>query len=241
MNKIRIATYNIHKCVGIDRRFSPERIADVLREIDADVIALQEVLCHGNSEKREHQAEFIAEELGMDFFLGENRRISGAPYGNAVLTRLPVRHSQNFDISIRRREPRGCLLTEIDLGGARETLQFFNVHLGTSYFERRQQAHKLLDAHVLEHTKFTGKRIVAGDFNEWTKGLTTKLFKTRFQCVDAKAHLGRARTFPGILPILHLDHIYFDNNFKLTEAFLHKSKTARVASDHLPIVADFEF
>ena len=240
MNKIRIATYNIHKCVGIDRKFSPERIAEVLQEIDADVIALQEVLCHRNADKRDHQAEFIAEELEMDFFLGENRRIQGAPYGNAVLTRLPVRHSQNFDISIQKREPRGCLLTEIALGG-HDILQFFNVHLGTSFFERRRQVHKLLHAHVLEHARFTGKRIVAGDFNEWTRGLTTKLFKTKFHAVDPKKHLGTTRTFPGILPIFHLDHIYFDKNFRLADARLHKSKTALVASDHLPIVAEFDY
>ncbi|HEY0458817.1 MAG TPA: endonuclease/exonuclease/phosphatase family protein [Pyrinomonadaceae bacterium] len=240
MNKIRIATYNIHKCVGIDRRFSPERIAEVLQEIDADVIALQEVLCHKNADRRTHQAEFIADELNMDFFLGENRRIQGGSYGNAVLTRLPVRHSQNFDISINKYEPRGCLLTEIELG-QHDSLQFFNVHLGTSFFERRRQVHRLLHAHVLEHARFTGKRIVAGDFNEWTHGLTTKLFKTKFQAVDAKAHLGVTRTFPGILPIFHLDHIYFDKNFRLANAFLHKSRTARFASDHLPIVAEFEF
>jgi endonuclease/exonuclease/phosphatase family metal-dependent hydrolase len=240
MNRIRIATYNIHKCVGIDRRFSPERIAEVLQEVDADIVALQEVLCHSSAHKREHQAEFIAEELGMDFYLGENRRIKGGLYGNAILSRLPVRHSQNFDISINKYEPRGCLLTEIALG-AHQTLQFFNVHLGTSFFERRRQVHKLLAEHVLEHTKFAGKRIVAGDFNEWTKGLTTKLFKTKFQNVDAKTHLGTTRTFPGILPILHLDHIYFDKDFRLTNAFLHKSRTALLASDHLPIVAEFEF
>jgi|SRR5215204_5279117 len=239
MNKIRVATYNIHKCVGIDRRYSPERIAEVLQEVDADVVALQEVLCHKNAGKRDHQAEFIADELGMDFYLGENRRIKGGLYGNAVLSRLPVRHSQNFDISINKREPRGCLLTEISLG-ANDTLQFFNVHLGTSFFERRRQVHKLLAAHLLEHARFAGKRIVAGDFNEWTKGLTTKLFKTKFQCVDARMHLGTTRTFPGILPVFHLDHIYFDKNFKLANAFLHKSRTALVASDHLPIVAEFE-
>lgn len=240
MNKLRIATYNIHKCVGIDRRFSPERIAEVLQEVDADVVALQEVLCHKTADKRDHQAEFIAEELGMDYFLGENRQIKGGLYGNAILSKLPVRHSQNFDITVNRREPRGCLLTEIALG-LHENLQFFNVHLGTSFFERRRQVHKLLHAHVLEHTRFAGKRIVAGDFNEWTKGLTTKLFKTKFQCVDAKTHLGKARTFPGILPVFHLDHIYFDSNFKLANASLHKSRTALVASDHLPIVAEFEY
>ncbi len=240
MDRIRIATYNIHKCVGIDRKFSPERIAEVLREIDADVVALQEVLCHTSAPKREHQAEFLAEELGMDFFLGENRRIKGGLYGNAVLSRLMVKHSENFDISIHKYEPRGCLLTEIALT-EHQTLQFFNVHLGTSFFERRRQVHKLLAAHLLEHTKFTGKRIVAGDFNEWTRGLTTRLFKANFQAVDAKKHLGHTRTFPGFLPLLHLDHIYFDKKFRLAEAFLHKSRTALVASDHLPIVAEFEF
>jgi Metal-dependent hydrolase len=240
MNRVKIVTYNIHKCVGLDRRFSPERIADVLREIDADIVALQEVLCHHSSYKREHQAEFIAEELEMQFTLGENRRIREGLYGNAVLTRLPVRQSQNFDISIQRREPRGCLHTEIEIGN-RQTLHFFNVHLGTSFFERRKQVHRIFNNEVLENNRFTGKRIVAGDFNEWTSGITTRLFKENFQTVDAKLHLGKSRTFPGIFPLFHLDHIYFDRKFKLANAYLHRSRTALIASDHLPIVAEFEF
>ena len=240
MNKIRIATYNIHKCVGIDRRFSPERIVEVLREVDADIIALQEVLSHTDSQRRENQAEFIAEELEMNFSLGENRLIKGGKYGNAVLSRLPLKTAENFDISIQRREPRGCLRTEIEITNSK-SIQFFNLHLGTSYFERRKQVHRLLAAHVLDHREFVGKRIIAGDFNEWTNGLTTQLFKKNFKTVDAKLHLGKTRTFPGILPIFHLDHIYFDADFKLKEAFLHRSRTALIASDHLPIVAEFEF
>jgi endonuclease/exonuclease/phosphatase family metal-dependent hydrolase len=239
MNKFRIATYNIHKCVGIDRKFSPERIVDVLEEIDADVIALQEVLCHKNSHRREDQGAFIAAELGLEYFLGENRRIHDGLYGNVVLSRLPVRTAQNFDISVKKREPRGCLRAEIMLDDSR-AVQFFNVHLGTSYFERRRQVHKLLAAHVLDHQEYVGHRIVAGDFNEWTKGLTTRLFKANFQTVEAKTHLGTRRTFPGIMPLLHLDHIYFDKKFELRHAFVHKSRTAMLASDHLPIVAEFE-
>lgn len=240
MKTFRIATYNIHKCVGLDRKFSPERIAEVLRETDADVIALQEVLCHTDAEKREHQAEFIAEKLNMNLSFGKNRHIEKGQYGNAVLSRLQIENAENFDITIEKREPRGCLRAEIKVN-QRKTLQFFNVHLGTSLFERRRQVHKLLAADVLESGKFTGSRIVAGDFNEWTNGLTTRLFKAAFQTVDSKLHLGKRRTYPGILPFLHLDHIYFDRQFVLKKAFLHRSRKALIASDHLPIVAEFGF
>lgn len=239
MKQLRIVTYNIHKCVGLDRKYSPERIADVLREIDADVIALQEVLCHTHSHKRDHQAEFIAEQLGMDFRLGHNRRIKGGEYGNAVLSRLPIRESKNYDITVRSYEPRGCLRAEIAIDG-RKHLHFVNLHMGTSFFERRKQVHKLLVGHVLDHPELVGNRIVAGDFNEWTSGITTRLFKANFHSVDAKLHFGRNRTYPGIMPLVHLDHVYFDEGFKLKNAMLHRSRTALIASDHLPVVADFE-
>lgn len=240
MNKIRIATYNIHKCVGLDRKFSPERICEVLREVDADVVALQEVLSHSDGDHRENQARFIADELQMNFSLGENRRIKGGKYGNAVLSRLALKAAENYDISIQKREPRGCLRTEIEINHTK-SLNFFNLHLGTSFFERRKQVHRLFVEDVLGNKKLEGSRIVVGDFNEWTKGLTTQIFKARFKSVDAKLHLGTKRTFPGVLPIFHLDHVYFDAAFRLKNAFLHRSRTALIASDHLPIVAEFEF
>ena len=238
MSSLRIATYNIHKCVGIDRKYSPERIVDVLREIDADVVGLQEVLCHSRSHRRDHQAEFLAAELGMEYRLGENRMIRGGDYGNVVLSRLPIKTANNYDISIHKYEPRGCLRTEIAVNGT--TLHFVNIHMGTSYFERRKQVHKLLAGHVLDHPELVGKRIIAGDFNEWTSGLTTRLFKENFCSVDARLHLGASRTFPGIFPLVHLDHVYFDESFRLRNAFLHRTRTALVASDHVPVVAEFE-
>lgn len=239
MKSFRIATYNIHKCVGMDRRYSPERIADVIRETEADIVALQEVLCHSRNHKRDHQAEFIAEELGMDYRLGENRKIRGGDYGNVVLSRLPIRNAVNYDISVTRYEPRGCLRTEISLNGSR-SVHFINVHMGTSYFERRKQVHKILAEHVLDDPELQGSRIVAGDFNEWTRGLTTRLFEENFRSVDPRIDLGRTRTFPGILPLVHLDHVYFDERFKLRNAFLHRTRTSMIASDHLPVVAEFE-
>jgi endonuclease/exonuclease/phosphatase family metal-dependent hydrolase len=237
MKMIKVATYNIHKCVGIDRKYSPERIVDVLREVNADIIALQEVLCRSHLHARDHQAAFIAGELGMEFRLGENRQINGGGYGNATLSRFPIEDHQNYDISIKKYEPRGCLRSHLLVNGL--PLHFVNVHMGTSFFERRKQVHKILAEHVLDSPELIGRRIVAGDFNEWINGVTTRLFRSNFKSVDPRLHLGRVRTFPGILPLVHLDHVYFDDSFSLRNATLHRSRTALIASDHLPIVAEF--
>ena len=239
MKELRVATYNIHKCVGMDLRFAPERIAEVLHETKADVIALQEVVCQAGSDSRKNQGEFIAKELGMDFRLGQNRTENGGDYGNVILSRFPIKLAENHDITVDGYEPRGCLSAEIDVPDG-SSLNFINVHMGTSYFERRKQVQKLLETDAIAADAETAKRIVAGDFNEWINGLATRLFRERFACLDPKEHLGRRSTFPGILPVLHLDNIYFDRTLKLRNASLHRSRTALLASDHLPIIADFE-
>jgi endonuclease/exonuclease/phosphatase family metal-dependent hydrolase len=236
---LRIATYNIHKCVGIDRKYSPERIVKVLREIDADVIGLQEVVWNTHLHKRDHQANFIADALGFEFATGKNRQIKGADYGNAIISRHPILTAKNHDITVSSYEPRGCLWAEIEIGG--RTTHFACLHMGTSFFERRKQVHKLLAGHVLEGSETEEHRIIVGDFNEWTSGVTTRMLRSRFNWVDPKTHLGKRRSFPGYLPLLHLDHIYFDGSLELEAATIHRSRTARVASDHLPIVADFRF
>lgn len=234
--RIRILTYNIHKCRGLDHRVHPARIVEVLREIDADIIALQEVLSVPGH-REEDQAKFIGTELGFHFCLGENRRLNGGAYGNLLLSRFPLRAVQNHDITTEGREQRGCLRADIDL--AETTLHLFNVHLGTSFFERRRQVHRLISPEILHNRKLHGARIVLGDFNEWTRGLTSDLLCRNFQSVDILAHLGRSRTYPGLLPLFHLDHIYFDPALKLDRLALHRSRTALIASDHLPLVADF--
>lgn len=238
VNRFRVATYNIHKCVGVDRRLRPERIVEVLQEIDADIIAMQEVLCVQGQEDQHDQAHFIARELGLDFRLGENRQLKGGAYGNVVLSRFPMVAARNHDISIAGREQRGCLRVDIDLHG-QQPMHIYNVHLGTSFTERRHQARKLLQEDVLKNGDHTGPRVLLGDFNEWTRGLTSRLLTEHFQNADIRLQLGRKRTYPGLLPFLHLDHIYFDESLELVEARLHRSRKALIASDHLPIVADF--
>ena len=239
VKRFRVVTYNIHKCVGIDRRLRPERIVDVLREIDADIIAMQEVLCIQNEQGSEDdQAHFIAQALGLDFRLGENRRLKGGAYGNVVLSRFPIVATRNHDISVAGREQRGCLRVDIDLEG-QQVLHIYNVHLGTSFTERRSQARKLLHDDVLKNGDHSGPRVLLGDFNEWTRGLASRLLNEHFQSADIRAQLGRAKTYPGVLPFLHLDHIYYDDALELIDASLHRSRAALMASDHLPIVADF--
>lgn len=238
MLRLRVATYNIHKCQGLDRRVSPERIVNVLREVDADVIALQEVLAIRGKGSEHDQAHYIAEALQMQYQLGENRRLHGGAYGNLVLTRWPMNAAVNHDISIYGREQRGCLRVDVQLPND-HPLHVYNVHLGTSFTERRQQARRLLDTAILHSGDHDGPRIMLGDFNEWTRGMASRLLAEHFQSADMRLALGRKSTYPGVLPFLHLDHIYYDKVLELETARLHRSRLAVVASDHLPIVAEF--
>ncbi|HXQ71995.1 MAG TPA: endonuclease/exonuclease/phosphatase family protein [Pyrinomonadaceae bacterium] len=233
----RVATYNIHKCRGLDRRVRPKRITAVLKEIDADVVALQEVVGMDEATRERNQVRAIAEDLGVDFRIGENRRIRGAAYGNAVLSRLPIVANHNHDLSWRRYEPRGCLEVAVAVD-AQTTLQTFNVHLGTGFFERRYQGHRLLEV-IAGDVNPASPRVILGDFNEWTRGLTTRLLSLHLNSAEPEQRLGRARTYPGVFPILHLDHVYYNSSLKLERIFVHRSGLALAASDHLPIVADF--
>jgi endonuclease/exonuclease/phosphatase family metal-dependent hydrolase len=237
VSRVKVATYNIHRCHGLDRRVRPIRIVEVLKEIDADIIALQEVVSVEGGHREHDQAGFIAEEMGMSYCLGENRKHWGGAYGNVVLSRFPVREWINYDLSVPGREPRGCLRTDIDLDG--KVLHVFNVHLGTALLERRHQGRKLINEAILNNNRLEGGRVMLGDFNEWTRGLTTRLLNAHLKSVDIRTHLRRSKTYPGVLPFLHLDHIYFDDFIEMESLSLHRSRTALVASDHLPLVAEF--
>jgi len=215
----------------------PKRIAEVLKQIDADIIALQEVVGMDEAAREHNQVQAIAEELGFDFRIGENRRLRGSAYGNAVLTRLPIVAEHNHDLTCRRYEPRGCLEVIIKPNNSETAVQIFNVHLGTGFFERRYQAHRLLEVIVGD----SSPRVVLGDFNEWTRGLTTKLFSHHLNSAEPEQRAGKARTYPGVFPLLHLDHVYYNSSLKLDRISVHARPLALAASDHLPIVADFEF
>ena len=241
MNKlprIRVATYNIHRSRGLDRQVNPARIAKVLRELNADIIALQEVVCLEGGASDLNQGRFFADTLSYHYCLGEARRLRGVAYGNAVLSRAPIRAMTNYDLTWRRYERRACLRIDIELPPG-HSLHVFNVHLGLAFGERRYQARKLVGAEILGNTTLTGTRVVLGDFNDWMRGLPSRLLATHLESVDIRHHLGHRRTYPGVLPLIHLDHIYFDPTLQLEQLILHRSPTALIASDHVPLVAEF--
>ena len=236
--KLRVVTYNVHRCRGMDRRVRPQRIVEVLGEINADVIALQEVLSIPDGRPEDDQARFIAEQLKLSHAVGGTRRLRGGIYGNVILSRWPILDTRNYDISVRGREQRGCLRADVEVGG--RLLHVFNVHLGTAYLERRHQGRRLIDEAILNDKELNGPRLMLGDFNEWTRGLASRLLASHLVSADVRLHLPRSRTYPGVLPLLHLDHIYYEDSLELEAMRLFRSRLSLLASDHLPLVADFQ-
>lgn len=238
MRHLRIATYNVHKCQGMDGRVRPERIAEVIREFAPDVLALQEVLSIDDGRREMNQARYLAESLGMALAFGQTRELNGGAYGNVLLSKLPVRSFCHYDLSVPGRENRGCLRTDVHLPD-NTVLHVFNLHLGTAFMERRRQAKMLLEQELIRSRDLDGARIVLGDFNEWLPGLVSRVLAAEFQSADIRTLLKYKRTYPGVFPLMHLDHIYYDAALRPVKVLLHRTMKALLASDHLPLVADF--
>jgi endonuclease/exonuclease/phosphatase family metal-dependent hydrolase len=138
------------------------------------------------------------------------------------------------DLSWKTCEPRRVQRVDIAVEGS--TLHVYNVHLGTAILERRHQAARL--AALVGDRHVGGPKLVLGDFNEWMRGLVTTLLSTKLRSVDLGQFMRRKRTYPGLFPILHLDHIYYAGRIEIAHIELPRTRTSLVASDHLPLVAD---
>lgn len=231
---LRVVTYNIHRCRGLDGRTRPHRIAAVLASIDADIIALQEVI--GASPLKPGHAAELGAALGMGWVMAPTRHIRNALYGNVVLSRYPVKHHQQHDLSWKTCEPRLAQRVDLAIEGD-DILHFYNVHLGTAWLERRDQARRL--ASVVHDRRVAGPKIVLGDFNEWARGLAADVLAEKLHSIDLTRHLKRKRTYPGFFPLVHLDHIYYEGaRVEVDKVWLPRDRLALMASDHLPLVAD---
>jgi endonuclease/exonuclease/phosphatase family metal-dependent hydrolase len=231
---VRVATYNIHRCRGMDGRTRPDRTAAVLASLDADILALQEVIAAGPAGGG--QAELLGAALGMGWVMAPARQLRGAAFGNVVLSRFPVRHHAQYDLSWKTCEPRCCQRVDVAIGD--DTLHLYNVHLGTALLERRHQAGRL--SAILHDRRIGEPKIVLGDFNEWMRGLATAMLSERLKSIDLRAHLRRRRTYPGVFPVLHLDHIYYEGKVEVVKLELPRTRLSLMASDHLPLIAELK-
>ena len=220
---LRVAPWNIHSGIGRDGRYDAERVVAVLRELSADVIALQEV-----ASLAEH-GEFLTQvraALGMSIAAGPTHR--EGQFGNALLTRHPQTRVQRLDLAWGRHEPRGAIDATIDVGG--RIVRVISTHLGLRPAERRDQVRRLLAA---VDAGLPAPLVLMGDVNEWFLwGRPARWLHRDFHARPAPA------TFPAWRPLLALDRIWVRPHRLLRHLAPHTSRLARVASDHLPLVAD---
>ena len=222
---LTLATYNVHGCVGRGGRFDPKRIEDVLRELDADVVALQELRWHPDAAL--DQLREFGHRLGYDTVAGPTLLRGDGHYGNALLTRYPVVESGHVDISHGRREPRGAIDVQLQLPG--EVLRVVATHFGLSPAERRAQLKQLLE----RLGPLTDAPVVLmGDLNEWFAwGRPLRRLHRHFGDTHSTA------TWPAAWPLFALDRIWVHPRQRLLSLAPHRTALAREASDHLPLRA----
>ncbi len=241
--KFRVLSYNIHRAIGVDRRFRPERIAQIIGHYDADVVLLQEV-DEGAPRSRELDlAKELANELGFPHrAVGHNVTLRRGRYGNATLSRFPILSERNIDLTIAAWKRRGCQHTTIALDGRHDRrLDVFNLHLGLSAGQRARQVELLARSEEMTRLAPSAACLVGGDFNDWRSLLVP--FLTEGMNFKSATELSTGRhllTYPSFFPRGPLDRIYYRGPLTLHSAWRCRQKLSRLASDHLPIVADFE-
>lgn len=224
--KLRVATYNIHRAIGHDGRQDPDRIAEVLRELRADVIAMQEVAYRSGSVR--DVLSYLANATQSEAVAGVTLEDERGPYGNGILSRVPITRVARLDLSVRGREPRGA----IDLAVKQEGVeaQILSTHLGLRPRERRHQVTQIL---AKLETSTADVKILLGDFNEWLRwGRPVRRLQRWLGRSPAPA------TFPAHRPWLPLDRVWVSPEETLVSLRPHSSALARTASDHLPLVAE---
>ena len=232
ISPVRVVTYNIHSCVGVDRRYDPSRISTVLREIDADIACLQEVDARRRSERYTDQWAYLGVATGCQVVTGTGVRQPHLRFGNAILTRFPVLAARLIDLTVAGHEPRGAIDADLLIG--ERVLRVIATHFGLHAAERRQQANRLMAAlgePVPASRRETHAVLLMGDLNEWRgqRGAIRSLDRSLGPSAAAP-------TFPSWMPMLALDRIYADGPAVLRDVGVYRSPLARLASDHLPLV-----
>jgi len=233
----RVATYNVHKCIGTDGRYDPERVAAVLREIDADIACLQEVAVRRRNAHHVDQCLFLAEATGCHAIPSVVSRPHRGRFGNAILTRFPVLTARSIDLTVAGWPARGAIDADLLVGD--RVLRVIATHFGLGSGERRLQVNRLIDELADKEASDRPAAhavLLMGDLNEW-RGRGGGI-----GALDRRLGPGAAApTFPSWLPMLPLDRIYVEHPAVLRDLRVYRSPAARVASDHLPLVGGLEW
>jgi len=224
---LRIGSYNVHGCVGIDWRRNVSRVARVLKELNCDTIGLQEV---GGKHDRTGamQLELLARETGMQAVAGGTIIRHEYHYGNALLTTRPVLAVRRHNLSYRKYEPRGALDVDLDVCGI--SVRVLVTHLGLKAMERRMQVMKLIE--LVRDVPPHQPLVVLGDMNEWLPG--GLILKWLHKLMD---HAPSCRSFPTWMPLFSLDRVWSRPQGSLLSFEVHRTAAARKASDHYPVKA----
>jgi len=238
----RILTYNVHRCVGTDRKLDVGRVAEVIARLEPDIVALQELDVGRARTGGVDQAHQIARRLKMAFHFHPALRVEEELYGDAVLTTYPERMIQTGPLpglpSIPQLEPRGAVWISIEVEG--RPVQVINTHLGLVPKEQQVQASWIAGPSWLEHPMRQGPTILLGDFNATGASVVYRTFAAKLEAARRLAPKRSATsTFPSALPVLRIDHIFVSPEIKVHDVFAPFDPQTRVASDHLPLVMDF--
>jgi endonuclease/exonuclease/phosphatase family metal-dependent hydrolase len=233
---LRVMTYNIHGCGGMDGKVSTDRIARVIAQYEPDIIALQE--CYGA--KRGDQARAILAGLRDTYHFPSTLSMVQDDYGNAVLSVHPmklIKSSRLPTLPERPIEIRGAQWVRLDLEGA--SVHFINTHLGLFSLERQRQAEALMGSEWLESESCGSPAILCGDFNAFPSSTVYRTLTGRLHEAQETALGHRSKnTFPGRYPVSRIDHIFCSREFKTLKVEVPRTHLTRLASDHLPIVAE---
>lgn len=239
----RLITYNVHRCVGMDRKLDLDRVAGVIAEFEPDIVCLQELDVGRARTGGVDQAAEIASKLAMSVHFHPAMRVEAELYGDAILTHLPEQLVKTDALpsvaGIPGLEPRGALWTRIGVAG--QWVNVLNTHLGLVPREQRRQATALVGRDWLGRRDCTGPTILTGDFNATSITRPYRILAGRLD--DAQRRLGlkpSVKTFPSSFPAIRIDHAFVSPEIRVTQVRSSFSPLARMASDHLPLVLDFE-
>ena len=246
-NTLKVLTYNIHKGFNsTNRQFILHDIKESIRQVDADLIFLQEIHGERNISKNRfddwpsnNQFEFLADEVWHHHAYGKNAIYKSGHHGNAILSKYPIVQWENIDVSLMQSHSRSLLHGTVEITETRQHIHIICVHLGLFGIERQHQLSRL--AHRIDsHVPHDAPLIIAGDFNDWL-GRAEKYFARDLDVEEAfKMSTGRyARSFPAWLPVLSMDRIYSRGLNLISSECMH-GEPWRKLSDHVPLLAEFE-